>query len=437
MKTLPFLFLTGYLILPANLLSQGWILENNDQPIFRANLNPGLGGDCPQNVKRFTKNESDWNQDYSSECRYDNTGHLSTEVRFFQTDNHQTRDTYEYNAAGMNTCVTHETAQPFQNFVLSERTTYVYDWELKVTSEIHEIFNSGSGQWEVNDQTDYEYEYDNDRIINRKTVKRYNTETRQTEPTQRYTYQYQNSLVSSETQENYKDGAWKNVFRNDYTYLDDAPKVSETVQKRWVNDNWAHFIRIEHAYEAYNSQIQTYYMWMNDLYNLKSRITSRNDSRGNPILYLVETWEDLMWIMYSGYKYLITYQGDHATERIQQNYTPGGELKTGGEEWIDFAKWEYSEFLNVGVDWSAVPGLTLACFPNPASGSVEITYTTPLAGDVELILMTLDGKVTRLSKEPGLQGKVTWDLNKLPAGIYVIRLRDQAGTAITQKIIKE
>lgn len=437
MKTLSVIILTGWLFLPAILVSQNVVPGNRAKPIVQVNLKAGLGGDCPQHVKQYSKTESGWSQDYSSDCKYDNTGRLLTDEKFYEGSNLHKKDTYEYNAVGMITRITHETANPFEDYVPAGRTTYVYDGEMKVTSEIEETYNKGSGQWEVNDQTDFEYEYDNDRVVNRKTVKRFNSETKQTEPTHRYTYQYQNSLVSSETQENYKDGAWKNAFRNEYTYLDDAPKVKETLQKRWVNDYYANFIKIENAYEAFNSQVQTYYMWMNDVYNLKSRITSRNDSRGNPILYLVETWEDLLWIMYSGYKYLITYQGDHATERIQQNYTPGGELKTGGEEWVDFAKWEYSEFLNVGVDWSTLPGLTLACFPNPASGSVEITYTTPRAGNVELTLMTLDGKVARCSKEPGLQGKVSWDLDKLPAGIYVIRLTDQAGTAITQKIIKE
>lgn len=437
MKTFSVIILTASLLIPATLLSQDLPPGRDAKPIDQINLKNGLAGDCPHLVKYYSKTESGWSKSYDSECTYDNTGHLLTDSRFYQASGLFTRDTYEYNAAGLITCVTQEAAALPGQYFPSERTTYVYDFELKVISEKQEKYNQYASRWEVIDQTDYEYEYDNDRVINRKTVKRFNNETKQTEPKQRYTYQYQNSLVSSEIQENYQDGVWKNAFRNDHTYLDDAPKIKETVQKRWANDAWVNFIKIENAYEANNSLVMTYHLWLNDMYNLKSRITNRNDSHGNQILYLVETWEDLMWILYSGYKFLITYQGEHATERIQQNYTPGGELKTSSEEWVDYAKWEYSEFLNVGVDLSVLPGLSLTCFPNPATGSVEITYTTPRAGQAELALMALDGKITRFSKVAGLNGKVSWDLDKLPSGIYVVRLTDQAGTQITRRIIRE
>ncbi|MFH0760300.1 MAG: T9SS type A sorting domain-containing protein [Bacteroidota bacterium] len=438
MKAIPLMVIFGSMLIG----TQAWTQELNlpDLHNFRSeqNLKSGLVDDYPQFSTYYVVGmDFTYDKEYESQFVYNQAGQVLTETRLYE-DRSSFRYTNEYNDQGLLIRKTEEklTDDSWQMF---NRSILTYDSEQNPTRVTNETYNTETGQWVLADRYDYQNDYEN-ALLKRRTVSRYDTSTASMVPESRFTYTYNDrNLVFTEIVELYSNESWTNSTRTECHYQDNSLATSEMLIDKWQNSAWEKYMKYILTYSENNNLDMLTYVWMSYLadYLLQYRMIWRYDFRGNGILNTFELFLNDVWNLISGDQYLITYVNNHAVERIHQKYSTGSELKTGTPGWVNYEKWEYSDFLNVGVDLSPVPGLMLACFPNPATGSVEITYTTPRAGNVKLTLMTLEGKVTRYSQEPGLHGKVSWDLNKLPAGIYVIRLSDQSGKAITQKIIKD
>lgn len=80
---------------------------------------------------------------------------------------------------------------------------------------------------------------------------------------------------------------------------------------------------------------------------------------------------------------------------------------------------------------------TVQVYPNPASDLVNVEINnTVLSGDVNVILVTADGKIIsqRAFKAEGGSVLLTFDTAFLSSGIYFVQLQDSGGTFITEKV---
>jgi hypothetical protein len=95
-----------------------------------------------------------------------------------------------------------------------------------------------------------------------------------------------------------------------------------------------------------------------------------------------------------------------------------------------------------GAESPPLPVRLLQPFPNPATNSAMIAYEAqPASGRVTLRLYTVSGKLVRTLLDgpapPKGRGRVFWDGRtasgaRAPAGVYLIRLDGEAGTAATR-----
>lgn len=77
---------------------------------------------------------------------------------------------------------------------------------------------------------------------------------------------------------------------------------------------------------------------------------------------------------------------------------------------------------------------SLAVFPNPSNGTINVVLP-PTRKGVDLNLLDAAGRVVA-SQQKVTQESLTWQLNHLPAGLYVLRLQSELGTVNKKLIIK-
>ena len=430
-----FLLITGLIF-----WSQAWAQDFEPKSFQnRDGLNGiklGLAGDCPRKVVYSKVYESTWTREYTSDCAYDESGHLIVDMRVY-TNGVSTQDKYVYNEHGSVESYTRQVYDRGLGWVDVDRTTFIYDSNLLITRITVENYDPDTGQWELTDRTDTNYEIDNGQM-RKKEVRRYDKQKKEMIPSKRYSYEYEDDQVKRETEETYTTNSYSNTFQYNHQYYIDKPgKVRETEQKRWSDDQWLNFTKQAHEYfDQDRSQTTTWSMWFNGVYELKTRLTNQNDEIGNDILYTVEAWQNLMWKLLSGYRNLITYQNNHAVEKVRQDYSQGGGFKSGTPGWFDAEKWEYSDFFNLGVDHPTAISFQAECYPNPAADRIEIVWSTPCPGELEMALLNLQGRFIRSDKLMSQAGRLSWDLSTLPAGVYLLRLTDSGGQVITRQIIR-
>lgn len=112
-----------------------------------------------------------------------------------------------------------------------------------------------------------------------------------------------------------------------------------------------------------------------------------------------------------------------------------------------FALWEYSEH-NKSV--SSIEehhniihkGFSLNAYPNPAKGTIDISFNLPKENDVSLKIYSVTGQIVKMIKERYIAGfhKVKWDIrdergSPLPNGIYFIRLVTPESNLVTKLVI--
>jgi hypothetical protein len=72
--------------------------------------------------------------------------------------------------------------------------------------------------------------------------------------------------------------------------------------------------------------------------------------------------------------------------------------------------------------------LSTYCYPNPFSQSTRIVYSLPYAGEVEVTVLSLDGRINQVlfsGYQPEGRHSVEWHAENLPGGIYFYRIRNE------------
>jgi len=83
------------------------------------------------------------------------------------------------------------------------------------------------------------------------------------------------------------------------------------------------------------------------------------------------------------------------------------------------------------------PAVDLTIFPNPSSGPITVQWTAPTTQAGALRCLDLQGRILRkraYQPQPGQQ-TVTWDLNDLAPGTYLIQWVQKGGKVATQQLV--
>ena len=97
----------------------------------------------------------------------------------------------------------------------------------------------------------------------------------------------------------------------------------------------------------------------------------------------------------------------------------------------------YTDVPGLGIDESETPTLEASVAPNPASGVAKVSFFNPSAGMVQFEVYSLQGQLLkRLSEHFGNGAQqVEMDLQDVPKGFYLLRIRHSNGWGQTIKII--
>jgi len=76
--------------------------------------------------------------------------------------------------------------------------------------------------------------------------------------------------------------------------------------------------------------------------------------------------------------------------------------------------------------------------PNPASDFLRISLGQALDGQVQLQLIGADGRtVLRHNMDSVAEGQIiTLDVQQVPAGVYMVRLENGAGSSVKKVVIR-
>lgn len=97
----------------------------------------------------------------------------------------------------------------------------------------------------------------------------------------------------------------------------------------------------------------------------------------------------------------------------------------------------YTDVPGLGIDESETPTLEASVAPNPASGVAKVSFFNPSSGMVQFELYSLQGQLLqRLSEHFGNGAQqAEMDLQDVPKGFYLLRIRHSNGWGQTIKII--
>ena len=97
----------------------------------------------------------------------------------------------------------------------------------------------------------------------------------------------------------------------------------------------------------------------------------------------------------------------------------------------------YTDVPGLGIDESETPTLEASVAPNPASGVAKVSFFNPSAGMVQFELYSLQGQLLkRLSEHFGNGAQqVEMDLQDVPKGFYLLRIRHSNGWRQTIKVV--
>ncbi|MFH0760301.1 MAG: T9SS type A sorting domain-containing protein [Bacteroidota bacterium] len=433
MKTLPTFWMIGSLVLGSSVYSQQLTLADIDRfdPVqVRKPLNMGNG--LPRATDGYNWLNNLWNLHKHTDITYDWDGCITSEVITYATGE-KYRYTYESDETS-----DYEYCDKWIDGAWVPFTRELWDYSNE--EEILEYYRREeyiNDAWVKAEEETYEIEIIASQLI-RSTLSQYDPVTGQMKPVNRSTYTYFGSgLMSSCIFEQYLNGVFTNQYKDDFSWLNQT-QLNYILSSFWSNNNWSLTGKTDYTWKDLRSNQWTYSFtidaglsWFPVI-----RCTNGFDSRGNETSLFVDTWQNGAWVTSSGSLFNLTYSGNNLTERITQVWTPGF-LKSGSGEWVNSYKDVYSDFYNLGIETTGLPGLELTCYPVPASGRLTIGFNSQNPGIKTIDLLSTTGRLVRRETIAGSEGVVNWDISSLPQGQYLIRLTDASGRNILRKILKQ
>jgi hypothetical protein len=132
----------------------------------------------------------------------------------------------------------------------------------------------------------------------------------------------------------------------------------------------------------------------------------------------------------------VTLAAGNSTAQLKYSYVDNTPLD--GENYyrlkiVDIdAKFEYSPIKNINIT-AAVLALTAA--PNPASNTLNITFSQSSRKDYQLKLINRVGQVVYSQRYSGTTGKISIPVTSFPEGTYFVEATDTGGARFTKSVL--
>lgn len=222
------------------------------------------------------------------------------------------------------------------------------------------------------------------------------------------TYDVQ-SRVSLQEKQSWVGGAWVPLQRINYTYLNNSPGSSFTIQQYQQNG------------------------WVNDL-----TITNSFDAYGNQIGYLYELWKNGAWETQIDDRRLLRYDADNNVVRsVRQVYNI---YNTTAKTLINESLSTYSNYRQImlGVNSSVNLAAHTVVYPNPANRSITLILPD-FAGAVKNVdVINALGQIvqTYTFRRNAGQRNYQLDLWQLPTGSYSLRVQTPEGVVVKRIVLQ-
>ncbi|KAA3440535.1 T9SS type A sorting domain-containing protein [Rufibacter hautae] len=160
------------------------------------------------------------------------------------------------------------------------------------------------------------------------------------------------------------------------------------------------------------------------------------DAQMNPTRLLVQEWDYDKWKFLGDTQYLLTYNPDNVlTEGITKiRMVDGGPLE-------NLSRDVYRDFQTFNITGAAeqLPESSLAVFPNPTSGNLNISLTGAGFKQAQIQLFNLQGKKmyeAMASFRSISTGNHVIPCQQLGAGVYVLRITTDNNKGISRRVVK-
>lgn len=134
--------------------------------------------------------------------------------------------------------------------------------------------------------------------------------------------------------------------------------------------------------------------------------------------------------------------GYHFNQSINQgyNYAVSSELAQALYDCSDHLPVTmklYTDVPGLGIDESEAPSLEASVAPNPASDMTRVHFFNPAEGEVQFELYSLQGQLLKRHTEHFVNGaqQMEMDLQVIPEGFYLLRIKHQKGWGQTIKLV--
>ena len=245
-------------------------------------------------------------------------------------------------------------------------------------------------------------------------------------------------------------GVWTNADR-EFSIYDNNGNAIERISQTWVDGEWTNIGRSTYTHDANGNRTGwTWQNWTNGQWKNGARTTYVHNANGNITEKFAQDWTNGQWVNARKHTYTcdenrrrtqcITYTYDENSWedywRETYTYDTTGYITEilseswENEQWVNNEKstYTYSQLDDM------IPVRDIKKENNPHN-TVSITANGVLAPGTETILTVYDlqgGVVACIAGSK--QAKFTFfsfNIGKIPAGIYVFRLADQSGRVIT------
>jgi len=395
---------------------------------LRAGLKTDIVGSYPQEIWEYNWVVEYWMVFQKKYISYTSFGEPS-EITVIGLGG-ESRTLYSYNNQGL-LVQTLEQDKTGNNWVDNRRETNEYTNEGFIRLGIIENWN-GSG-WVMEYGIEYSYSFNQDRIITYLT-RLWDRESGDWINSSRTAFSYGTSNVLEAITETWLGDAWINSSKIRYVY--DGENVAEMYLSGWLDNDWVESTKMVYEYGDNDSWTMTYYSGPgNGTWSPSQRFINNYDSHGNAILTTIEFYAG-DWMMLSGTKYLLTYDGSNLTERITQVYSatePGNEKSVSTMGWRNVLKEEFKDFASLSVD-PVIKGIeSVSIFPNPAREEVHLNINNFRNKKLTVVLMNLNGQVNFTGQlvVPTDRYSYTINLDAMPSGLFFVLVKDESGTIVS------
>jgi len=268
------------------------------------------------------------------------------------------------------------------NWVLVSRKVFEYDKNENLISELSQKFEGGL--------------YINDKLLT-------------------YEYDERNNQISWLNQ-NWNGLEWIN-FRQAFRIYDDQNNVVENYNQTWLNDNWVNAWNYLFEYNEENLRTEIISQnWVDSSMVWKNIWLNRYEfnSLNNLEFAYQDDWEEDLSAWENDTKFIYKYDvSDNLKSIINERWQ--------NDNWQLHSRSHYYYGMNTSTDSNVRLENTIKLFPNPTTGSFNITFDRRISkGKIKVI--NASGQIILENKISSNPTTISVDLNDQPPGVYYLIL---------------